>query len=151
MIWPDGSVHWLEARANVFKDGHDKPVRIMGVNMDITERKRPRRALREADRRKDEFLATLAHELRNPLAPIRNGLAGHAAGRRRPARPSSRPATMMERQLAQMVRLVDDLLDVTRISRGKIELRKERVELAAVVQQCRRDQPPAHRGRRATN
>ena len=54
---------------------------------------------------------------------------------------------MMERQLRHMVRLIDDLMDVSRISRGKIELRKERIELAAVVQQCRRDQPPAHRGR----
>ena len=88
--------------------------------------------LSEADRRKDEFLATLAHELRNPLAPIRNGLqlirlAGGEAATIEQAR------TMMERQLTQLVRLVDDLMDVSRISRGKLELRKERVELAAVV------------------
>ncbi len=91
------------------------------------------RELREADRRKDEFLATLAHELRNPLAPIRNGLqvirlAGGGGGMVDEAR------SMMERQLGQMVRLVDDLLDVSRITRNKLDLKKQRVELAAVVQ-----------------
>jgi PAS domain S-box-containing protein len=89
--------------------------------------------LREADQRKDEFLATLAHELRNPLAPIRNGLqvlnlAGSQADNAVEAR------SMMQRQLNQMVRLVDDLLDVSRITRNKLELKKQRVELAAVVQ-----------------
>ena len=93
---------------------------------DITDRKRAEEALKDADRRKDEFLATLAHELRNPLAPLRNGLQIMRLAQGRPARPSSRPATMMERQLGQMVRLIDDLLDLSRISRGKIELRKER-------------------------
>ena len=96
------------------------------------ERLRLNGELREADRRKDEFLATLAHELRNPLAPIRNALqmlklARGDAGLIEEAR------AVMERQVGQMVRLVDDLLDVCRITRGKIELRKERVELAAVV------------------
>jgi PAS domain S-box-containing protein len=309
VIWPDGSVHWLEARANVFTDGHDKPVRIMGVNMDVTERKlaeeqlagysqrlrevaaassrvhsatttetvlqvatedarriigthqsvssltanqqwaqavnarslsdkyaqwqtynaapdgsgiysvvcrtnKPLRltqadleahpefrrfgreagkhpplrgwlavpfvgrdgrnlgliqlsdkldggdftaedeailvqlatiasvavenarlyeGLREADRRKDEFLATLAHELRNPLAPIRNSieLLRRAGGNADLIGQCSR---MMERQVVQMVRLVDDLLDISRITQGRIQLRKERVELSAVVQ-----------------
>ncbi|HEV8362093.1 MAG TPA: ATP-binding protein [Gemmatimonadaceae bacterium] len=96
------------------------------------ERVRLIRELRDADRRKDEFLATLAHELRNPLAPIRNALHimqlaeddGAAIDQAR---------TMMERQLKQMVRLIDDLLDVSRITRGKLDLRKERVELAAVI------------------
>jgi len=89
-------------------------------------------ALREADRKKDEFLATLAHELRNPLAPIRNGLQViKLAGNDAAAVELSR--SMMERQLEQMVRLVDDLMDVSRISRGKIELRRQRVQLTAVV------------------
>ena len=131
VVWPDSSVHWLEARALVFKDGHDKPVRIMGVNMDITERKRHEEALREADRRKDEFLAVLAHELRNPLAPIRNALQVVRLSTDRQTREQAR--TMMERQLTQLVRLVDDLMDMSRISRGKIELRKEPVDLAAIV------------------
>lgn len=89
-------------------------------------------ALKEADQRKDEFLALLAHELRNPLAPIRNSLqimrlTNNAADVVEQVR------SVMERQLAHMVRLVDDLLDVSRISRGKIELRKEPIELAEVV------------------
>ncbi len=88
--------------------------------------------LRVSDRRKDEFLATLAHELRNPLAPIRNGLQLIGA----PALNTealARVRAMMDRQLAQMVRLIDDLLDVSRITRGKIDLRKQRVELATVL------------------
>ena len=88
--------------------------------------------LRDSDRRKDEFLATLAHELRNPLAPIRNALQIiHLAGNNGPAVEQAR--AMMERQIGQMVRLIDDLLDVSRISRGKLELRRERVELASVI------------------
>jgi PAS domain S-box-containing protein len=132
VVWPDGSVHWLEARAKVFHDEQGKPLRIAGVNMDVTERKRIEEALKDADRRKDQFLATLAHELRNPLAPLRNGLeliklaGGDEAvvGRTR---------EMMERQLGHMVRLVDDLLDLSRISRGRIELRRERIELTKIV------------------
>ena len=109
--------------------------RIIGASKiarDITVQKRTEEALREADRRKDEFLAMLAHELRNPLAPIRNSLhilqlAGqHDAG-------VDRVRAMMERQVDQMVRLVDDLMEVSRITRGKIELRKERVDLGTIV------------------
>ncbi|HEY9380589.1 MAG TPA: ATP-binding protein [Burkholderiales bacterium] len=96
------------------------------------ERLRLTKELRVSDRRKDEFLATLAHELRNPLAPIRNGLQLIGA----PALNTEalgRVRAMMDRQLAQMVRLIDDLLDVSRITRGRIELRKQRVELATVL------------------
>ena len=89
-------------------------------------------ALREADRRKDEFLATLAHELRNPLAPIRNSLQILKMPRV-DAATVERSRDMMERQVHHLVRLVDDLLDVSRVMRGKIELRRERVELATVV------------------
>ena len=88
--------------------------------------------LREADRRKDEFLATLAHELRNPLAPIRTGL--HLLRITPPGSESAEQArAMMERQLTHLIRLVDDLLEVSRISRGKIDLRRSPIELAAVV------------------
>ncbi|HEX5472986.1 MAG TPA: ATP-binding protein, partial [Lacipirellulaceae bacterium] len=88
--------------------------------------------LSESARRKDQFLAMLAHELRNPLAPIRNGLQllRLSTGDTEIVEPA---LEMMERQVNQIVRLVDDLLDVSRISRGKIELRKERVELASIV------------------
>jgi len=91
--------------------------------------------LEEQDRRKDEFLATLAHELRNPLAPIRNALAILKHAQDDPEE-LGRTREMMERQLAHMVRLIDDLLDVSRISRGKLELRRGPVELAAVLRQA---------------
>ncbi len=125
----------------------DRQGRVVGASKiarDVSERKRVEAQLQqseeelrrlaaelsEADRRKDEFLATLAHELRNPLAPIRTGLqiirmsAGDAV---------AQVGAMMERQVGQMVHLVDDLLDVSRVSRGKLELRRERLELAAVL------------------
>jgi signal transduction histidine kinase len=87
-------------------------------------------ALKEADRRKDEFLATLAHELRNPLAPLRHGLD---LLRRSPeGRDAADIRDMMDRQLVHLVRLIDDLLDVSRVSQGKIELRRERIEAADV-------------------
>jgi PAS domain S-box-containing protein len=98
---------------------------------DLIERNRFEEALKEADRRKDEFLATLAHELRNPLAPIRNALQ---IVRLSPEPEATEHAhSMMERQLSQLVHLVDDLMDVSRITRGKVELRKERLQLAAVL------------------
>jgi PAS domain S-box-containing protein len=87
--------------------------------------------LREADRRKDEFLATLAHELRNPLAPIRNALQILRQSDEREAREQARD--MMERQVSQMVRLVDDLLDISRVTQGKLQLRKERLDLRDIL------------------
>ena len=111
---------------------------VAGSTRDVTKRKSLEKALRkqagqlqEADRKKDEFLATLAHELRNPLAPIRNALQVIRLSPDREAH--EKACSMMGRQLEQMVRLVDDLLDVSRISRGKLELRKEQVQLSAVV------------------
>ena len=89
-------------------------------------------ALREADRRKDEFLATLAHELRNPLAPIRNALEILRMPRTA-AETFERARSMLERQVHHVVRLVDDLLDVSRVMGGKIELRREPVELASAL------------------
>ena len=98
----------------------------------LFERDRAVSALEQADRRKDEFLATLAHELRNPLAPIRNSV--HILRLAAPNEGSAYLLEIMERQVGYMVRLVDDLLEVSRITRGKIELRKERVELSVVIQ-----------------
>ena len=103
-----------------------------GTNTDISEIKRMEDALREADRRKDEFLATLAHELRNPLAPIANSLQILKIPHLDPPA-AQRTREIIERQVNHMVRLVDDLLDVSRIMRGRVDLRKEPVELATVV------------------
>ncbi len=98
---------------------------------DMTDRKRIEEALVLADRRKDEFLATLAHELRNPHAPIRTGLQLLKLTSDTTAWEQVRE--MMDRELGQMVRLVDDLLDISRITRNKLELRKARIDLGAVV------------------
>jgi PAS domain S-box-containing protein len=101
---------------------------------DLIERSQHEHSLRDADRRKNEFLAMLAHELRNPLAPIQNALQIlHQHVRTGSDEVAITAAAMMERQLAQLVRLVDDLLDVSRVSRGKIELKKSKVELASIV------------------
>jgi signal transduction histidine kinase len=99
---------------------------------DISQVVGAREALRESDQRKDEFIATLSHELRNPLAPIRSAL--HLLGMSSDANPPlARIHEMMERQVNHLVRLVDDLLEVSRISRGKLELRKEPVDIAPIV------------------
>jgi signal transduction histidine kinase/ActR/RegA family two-component response regulator len=110
---------------------------------DVTERKRAEEALQDSDRRKDEFLAMLGHELRNPLAPILMSIEilRRTRGRKAPEPKSPFPLEesidtaldVLQRQVAQMVRLVDDLLDAGRISRGKIDLRMERVELSSIV------------------
>ncbi len=132
-IHKDGSVFPVSLRAWPVMDADGGEVIGMRAFVrDITDRKRVEEVLRDADRRKDEFIATLSHELRNPLAPIRNGLQvlritdgqGPSAERAR---------EMMERQVEHLVRLVDDLLEVSRVSHGKIELRKERLDLAVVV------------------
>jgi signal transduction histidine kinase len=102
------------------------------LQAETEERRAAEAALRDADRRKDEFLATLAHELRNPLAPMVNAVAIlRRAGKDQQV--AERAHAMMERQLAQMVRLVDDLLDVARITTGKLTVRRESIELAPIV------------------
>ncbi len=122
----------MEARGKATYDADGRPLMLYGLGIDITDQTRAVEALREADRRKDDFLATLAHELRNPLAPITSGLQIlRAAGEDRAAAAQARE--IMERQVAQMIRLVDDLLDVARISTGKVELRQEPIDLAAAI------------------
>lgn len=113
------------------RDSSGRIIAASKVARDISERKRVLRALKDADRRKDEFLATLAHELRNPLAPIRNAL--HVLCLKCDDPTTIRICETMERQVNQIVRLVDDLLEVSRITRGKIELRKEPLELATAI------------------
>ena len=128
----DGQYRWFKTRGVPIRDGQGRIVKWFGTCTDIEDQKQAVEALRDADRRKDEFLATLAHELRNPLAPIRNSLQILKMPRV-DAATVERSRDMMERQVHHLVRLVDDLLDVSRVMRGKIELRTERVELATVV------------------
>jgi len=134
VIWPNGSLHWVEMHGVFYggdSDGRGPSRRLLGIVADITDRKLAEAALRDNDRRKDEFIATLAHELRNPLAPIRNAL--QILQRSPDAAAQGHARDVIERQLGQMVHLVDDLLDVSRISQGKLELRRARVDLAGVL------------------
>ncbi|HEV2668192.1 MAG TPA: PAS domain-containing protein, partial [Blastocatellia bacterium] len=139
VAWPDGSVRWIQARGKVFFDEAGEPLRWIGINIDVTERKQMEEslrsqaeALREADRRKNEFLAILAHELRNPLAPISNAIQILTLRGDDPAM-VAQTKEVMERQVHQMSRMVDDLLEVSRISRGKISLQTAPLDLAEVV------------------
>ena len=129
----DGVYRWMASTGNPRFGESGEFLGFVGVVVDIHERKCFEQELKEAARRKDEFLATLAHELRNPLAPIRNGLhvmrlAGQDSGS------AERAREMIDRQLGQMVRLIDDLLDVSRITNGKIELRRSWINLHDAVQ-----------------
>lgn len=119
----------------------------VAVASDIHERKQMEEALREADRRKDDFLATLAHELRNPLAPIRNAVAIlQRKGKLDPEIEFTRD--VISRQADQMARIIDDLLDIERISRGRLLLRKERVPLERVMDLALETSQPAINARR---
>jgi signal transduction histidine kinase len=102
------------------------------LELEIRERKRIENALRECERRRDEFLATLAHELRNPLAPIRNATEIMKIADADPARVAAARA-LIERQLAHLVRLIDDLLDASRITRGRLELHLHRTDLTSAL------------------
>jgi PAS domain S-box-containing protein len=132
---PDGRITWLSGSGIALRGDTGKITGYMGTVTDITQLKLAEETLIAADRRKDEFLATLAHELRNPLAPIRNSLEIFKIA------PADKELLhgareIMERQLSHLVRLVDDLLDVSRITRDKLELRKQRVELASILYQA---------------
>ncbi len=131
----EGGSAYLFGAAIPLRDSRGRVRGAVSAFIDITERKRFEQALREADRQKDEFLATLAHELRNPLAPLLNGLEILGLARQG-TEAVDRALGMMERQLRHMVRLIDDLLDLSRVSRGRIELRKTRVELGEIVHQA---------------
>ncbi|QDV73536.1 CHASE3 domain-containing protein [Botrimarina mediterranea] len=141
VVHPDGAVRWLSAKgAAHFKeqDGERQIVSFDGTIADITDRKLNEQTLSrmtadliEADRRKNEFLATLAHELRNPLAPIKNAVQLLGMSPLDPEVESLR--LTMARQVEQLVHLIDDLMDVSRISRGKIALRKEHVDLKSAI------------------
>jgi signal transduction histidine kinase len=142
----DGSVGWTFSRAIPLRDAQGKIVEWFGTASDITVRRQAEEALRranldlaQADVRKNEFLALLSHELRNPLAPITNSvyLLEHAAPGTLEAK---RALAVIDRQSKQLSHLVDDLLDLTRISRGKIVLQRKRVELNEIVRRTVDDQ-----------
>ncbi len=126
----DGTLGWTFSRAIPFLGPDGEISEWLGAASDISARKEAETALRDADRRKDEFLATLSHELRNPLAPLRSGLQ---LLRLQGDRPNPAVREIMDRQVDHLVRLVDDLLEVSRITRGLLELRRERVELGTIV------------------
>jgi PAS domain S-box-containing protein len=144
-----GEAMWMLYKVVSLIDSQGNRVGLATVSRDVTQRRRMEDNLRqlasdlsEANRRKDEFLATLAHELRNPLASIRNGLLlmKLAEG---DSETIEGARAVLDRQLAQMVRLVDDLLDVSRITRGKIDLRRERIDLASIIRQAVETSRPA--------
>jgi PAS domain S-box-containing protein len=128
----DGAWHPILARGVPVRNATGEITAWAGINLDIGRLKDVENELREMDQRKDEFLAVLAHELRNPLAPLRNCVELIQMARNEPDEVDY-ALGVMERQLGQMVRLIDDLLDVSRISRGKIELKKEILDLNSVL------------------
>jgi PAS domain S-box-containing protein len=144
-VHPDGTVRWALARGQVLFRGlgdQRRGVLVLGSLFDITERRGTEEALRDLDRRKDEFLATLSHELRNPLAPLRNCLhllhmeVGGELDRQK-------LLTIMDHQVTHLTRLVDDLLEVSRVTHGKIPLKIELVELAEVCTRAVEGSRPA--------
>jgi signal transduction histidine kinase len=134
----NGDIKWIRALGGMTFGADGEPTHFDGVTVDVSEHKRDQLSLAEAlskvsdqDRRKDEFLATLAHELRNPLAPIRTGLSILRIGGT--AEQQLRTREMMERQLGHLVRMVDDLLDISRVTLGKVTLKPERVDFRGVM------------------
>jgi PAS domain S-box-containing protein len=128
----DGRDAWLAMLGHADYDAQGRPVRSFGIVMDITERKHAEQALREVDLRKDRFIATLAHELRNPLAPIRNAI--DVLRRAAPGDPRAVWChDVIARQTGRMAHLLDDLLDVSRISRNHLQLRRQTLRLGTVI------------------
>ncbi|HEV8396322.1 MAG TPA: PAS domain S-box protein [Vicinamibacterales bacterium] len=132
---PDGAVRWVVARGDVVtRPGNTTvPVRVLLLSlMDVTERRLAEEGLKQADREKDDFLALLAHELRNPLAPIRTAVQ-LLKMRKQPDIEGQRLHAVIDRQVQHLVRMVDDLLDVSRVLRGKVGLRREPIEIADAI------------------
>jgi PAS domain S-box-containing protein len=134
IVRADGETRWVAERGFPVRDGRDRIYRLAGIVNDISERKANEMVLRDADRRKDEFLAMLAHELRNPLAPIRNAIELLDPSRSPSPENFDAMRAVIGRQVKHLSRLVDDLLDVARITQGKITLRQEIVGLAAAIE-----------------
>ena len=130
---PDGERRWVEPFPTPLFDEAGRLIGGINMLLDITDRKQADEAAQEANRRKDEFLALLSHELRNPLAPIRTGIELIRISGDSP-QSVRRVRSMMERQVSQMTRLIDDLLDVSRIASGKIVLQQEPSSVAELIQ-----------------
>ncbi|WP_437290246.1 sensor histidine kinase [Sorangium sp. So ce406] len=128
---------WVFSSAPLGEDTSGRRL-VISIAHDVTDRKRAEAALQDADRRKDDFLAMLAHELRNPLGPIRNAVEvlQRIAGQQPPL---VRACGVIDRQVSHMARLVDDLLDVSRVARGSVQLRRERCELSRLLRQTAED------------
>jgi PAS domain S-box-containing protein len=132
VVWPDHSIHWIEMHGNAyFKAG--RPARMVGIVSEVTVRRSADEALREADRQKDEFLATLSHELRNPLAPIRTAAHVLSSEKITPEL-HARSVAIIGRQVGHMAHLLDDLLDVARITRRRMILKKDYIDLREAVE-----------------
>jgi PAS domain S-box-containing protein len=136
VVLPDGRVRWVRDRLRPVRNASDEVYRVARITSDVSRRKEMEALLRAADANKNEFLATLAHELRNPLSPIRSaagllGTSGPGASELQ-----ARAKDVITRQVDHLAHLVDDLLDVARISEGKIALRKEEVNLGSVITQA---------------
>ncbi len=142
----DGSVLHCEWYNSTVADGAGNATAVLSLVLNVTERTRSEQALLEADRRKSEFLGVLSHELRNPLAPIRNSM--HLLERASPgSSQAERAKEVIRRQADHLTRLVDDLLDVTRIARGKVELRRTRMDLGEIVRRTCEDHADVLRAR----
>jgi signal transduction histidine kinase/CheY-like chemotaxis protein len=133
LVRSDGTVLYVQNDVEPLCDTQGRPYGCVSVCVDVTARKLAEMSLRDADRRKDEFLATLSHELRNPLAPIRTAIEVMRLAHDNPELVEKARLTM-ERQLLHLVRITDDLLDIARITQNKVELRRERIDLRAVLQ-----------------
>ncbi len=134
-VHKQGHIIWIELHGYVIKDDASRPLYAVGITQDITERKRAEEALLEADRSKNRFLAMLAHELRGPLAPLRNAAQLLSA----PGFDTTRigwVSSVIERQIKTISRMVDDLLDVSRITQGKIHLQMESVDLCMGIRRA---------------
>jgi PAS domain S-box-containing protein len=140
IVRPDGSTIPIDDSAAPIRLG-DRIIGAVLIFRDISERRRSEQVLLDADRRKDEFLATLAHELRNPLAPIRNAMR-IIAGRADADANVAKAKGVVERQLKHMVRLIDDLMDVSRITRGRLDLHRERIDLEVAVKMAAETSQP---------
>lgn len=138
----DGRYRWFLSRAFPIHDRIGHVLSWFGTNTDITAQRQAEEALREADQRKDEFIAVLAHELRNPLAPVRSAV--EILKRVGPTEPRiERTREIIARQVHHMSRLIDDLLDISRISRGRLALQKERCDLSRIAREVAEDYRPS--------